>query len=65
MKKKILLGSQSPRRKELLKKLDLKFKVVSIDFQENYPDNFPSYELPEFLALQKSLAYGKLKKMRY
>ncbi len=62
MNKKILLGSQSPRRKELLKKLDLKFKTVKIDFEEQIIEGFPPYELPEFLALQKSLAYGKLKK---
>ncbi len=62
MKKKILLGSQSPRRKELLKKMDLKFKTVNINYKENYPKDFPPYELPEFLSLQKSLAYGKLKK---
>ncbi len=62
MGKKILLGSQSPRRKELLKKMDIRFKTVKIDFEEVFPEEFPPYELPEYLALQKSLSYGKVKK---
>ncbi len=62
MKKKLLLGSQSPRRKELFKKMELNFKTVSIDFNEDFPEDFIPYELPEYLALQKSLNYGKVKK---
>ena len=63
MKKyKLLLGSQSPRRKELLKKMDLDFKEVSINASEDYPYELPVGEVPEYLALKKSLAYDKLKK---
>ncbi len=61
MKYKILLGSQSPRRKELLKKMDMDFKTVSIKADEFYPDVLPATEVPEYLALKKSLAYKKLK----
>ncbi len=61
-KHKILLGSQSPRRKELLKMMDVPFKTVKIDANEDYPDGYPPSEIPEFLALKKSLAYKKLKK---
>jgi len=61
-KLKIILGSQSPRRKELLKKMDVKFKTVHIDADESFPDNYPVSEIPEFLALKKSLTYEKLKK---
>jgi len=59
---KLILGSKSPRRKELLKKLDLKFKSISLEADESYPDILPPYEIPEYLALKKSLVYEKLKK---
>ncbi len=60
LKYKILLGSQSPRRKELLEKMDIKFRIVKINFEEKYPKNIPIAEIPEFLALQKSKAYSKI-----
>jgi len=59
---KILLGSQSPRRKELLQKMDLKFKTIDLKADESYPDILPPSEVPEYLALKKSLVYDKLKK---
>jgi len=59
---KILLGSQSTRRKELLKKMDLKFKTIDLKADESYPDILPPSEVPEYLALKKSLVYDKLKK---
>ena len=62
MKYKILLGSKSPRRRELLKKMDIDFKTVSIKADESYPEVLPASEVPEYLALKKSLAYKKLKK---
>ncbi len=62
MKYKILLGSRSPRRKELLKKMDMDFKSVTIKTGESYPDQLPATEVPEYLAIKKSLAYKKLKK---
>ena len=59
---KILLGSNSPRRKELLKKMDIPFKAVTIKADESYPEILPPSEVPEYLALKKSLAYQDLKK---
>jgi len=59
---KIILGSNSPRRKELLKKMNIKFKSVKIEADESYPEILPPVEIPEFLALKKSLQYRKLKK---
>ena len=59
---KILLGSKSPRRKELLKKMDLKFKVVEVESDESYPEILPASEIPEYLSLKKSLNYNNLKK---
>ncbi len=61
-KLKIILGSQSPRRKELMKMMDVKFKTVHIEADESFPEAYPTSEIPEFLALKKSLAYKKLKK---
>jgi len=59
---KLLLGSQSPRRKELLQKMDLKFKSLKLEADESYPDILPATEIPEYLALKKSLVYEDLKK---
>ncbi len=59
---KILLGSNSPRRKELLKKMDVKFKTVRLKADESYPEILPAGEIPEYLALKKSLVYEDLKK---
>ena len=38
-KMKILLGSNSPRRKELLQSLGFDFEVVSINCDEVFPEN--------------------------
>lgn len=62
MKYKIVLGSASPRRQELLRQLDWDFKTVSIKADETYPNILPATEVPEYLAIKKSLAYDKLKK---
>lgn len=53
----IILGSQSPRRKELLQGLNLPFEVRSIDVEENYPDSLKGAEIPCFLAEKKANAY--------
>ncbi len=58
----ILLGSRSPRRKELLEKLDLSFKIIDLKSDESYPHILPPSEIPEYLALKKSLVYKDLKK---
>ncbi len=62
MKYQILLGSASPRRQKLLQQMDWNFKTVSIKADESYPDILPASEVPEYLAIKKSLAYEKLKK---
>lgn len=55
--KTILLGSKSPRRKELLQALHIDFKVVSINCDENFSESLPLAEVAEFLANKKSKAY--------
>lgn len=54
----ILLGSNSPRRKELLAGLDLNFEVKVIPgLEEHYPPTLQPEEIPVFLARQKAEAY--------
>ncbi|MDR1592400.1 MAG: Maf-like protein [Prevotellaceae bacterium] len=51
---RILLGSQSPRRQELLKGLDIPFEVVTAEVEECYPDSLKGADIPLFLAKQKA-----------
>lgn len=57
-KYKIILGSNSPRRKELLSGLDIEFNVKVIPgLEENYPETLDPQEIPVFLSKQKAEAY--------
>ena len=51
---KIILASQSPRRKELIQQLGFPFEVRKFDFDESYPKELNRYDVSVFLALQKS-----------
>ena len=50
----IVLGSESPRRKELLSNIGLKFSIQTTDKEEDYPANLKDHEIAEFLAKQKA-----------
>jgi septum formation protein len=52
--KKIILGSVSPRRQELLISLGIDFEIRVKDLKEKYPKNLKEKEISEFLAIQKS-----------
>lgn len=55
---KILLASQSPRRQELLKLIDLHFTVYTKpDIPEDFPQKMPYGEVAPYLAKQKAQAY--------
>lgn len=55
---KLILSSNSPRRKELLAGLDLPFEVRLLDgIDESYPDSLPVEMTAEYIAHKKSLAY--------
>lgn len=58
----IILGSKSPRRRELLEMLRIPFTVSVIsDVKEEYPEDLPSIEIPEYIARLKGRAYtGKM-----
>lgn len=55
---RIILASQSPRRKMLLEGLDLNFEIiVRNDIDEAYPSDLGMTEIPQFLAKSKSQHY--------
>lgn len=54
-----ILASTSPRRKEIFEKFNLKFKVVSSNFDESVVDETNPYLLSEKLALGKALDISK------
>lgn len=54
----VVLGSKSPRRKELLAMLGIDFRTIAIkDINEEYPENMPAEEVPEYLSVKKAEAY--------
>lgn len=53
---KIILASQSPRRKQLLSQAGFVFDVLSPDVDETNPPGMPGEEVPEFLARKKAAA---------
>ena len=57
----IILGSQSPRRKELLKELGFDFEVVSVDCDELYPPELAVEKIAGYLSELKSNAFRTLK----
>jgi septum formation protein len=59
----IILASNSPRRQELLKGLELDFEVYTLpDLDESYPKTLKGEEIPLFLAKKKGEAYAHLLK---
>ena len=51
--KPIILASSSPRRQEILKLLNIPYQVKVSNFEEEYPDDLPLEQVPEFLANRK------------
>lgn len=51
---KILLASNSPRRKELLNNLGFEFEVVSVECDELYPNHLATDEIAGYLSKLKS-----------
>ncbi|MDB5273633.1 MAG: hypothetical protein JWO58_2000 [Chitinophagaceae bacterium] len=54
---KIILGSQSPRRKTLLEGLGITPEVRTNDMDETIPSDVLPHQAPEFLANKKSIAF--------
>lgn len=52
----IVLGSQSPRRKQLLELADIQCEVLIADIDETPPSVIEPIDVPEYLAWQKAKA---------
>jgi len=55
-KRTIILASASPRRKELLERIGLKFQVDPSDFPENLRQDLPPEGLVKFISIGKASA---------
>lgn len=61
MKYKIILASNSPRRKELLAGLGVPFEVKVLQgIDESYPDTLDVYDTAQYIAHKKAEAYRHL-----
>ncbi len=57
---KIILGSSSPRRFDILKQLNLDFEVIPSSYVEKHDQTDFSYDFVENLAYNKALAVAKV-----
>jgi len=53
---RIVLASQSPRRKQLLEWAEVPFDVVIKETDELYPSDLPAADVPVYIARNKALA---------
>ena len=56
---KIILASKSPRRQELLRLMDIDFRIVLKDVDESYPDNLTPEEIAVYIAEKKARAFDE------
>ena len=56
---KIILASKSPRRQELLRLMDIDFRVVLKDVDESYPDHLLPEEVAIYIAHKKAQAFNE------
>jgi len=54
---KIILASKSPRRQELLRQMDIDFRIVLKEVDESYPGNLSPEEVAVYIAEKKARAY--------
>lgn len=52
--KNIILASSSPRRKELMEKMQIPFVIKKIPFQEIIPQNIDLFDIPQIIAKEKA-----------
>ena len=55
----IILGSQSPRRRELMAGLDIPFTSITIDADESYPTHLQAGDIPMYISRAKASAHAK------
>lgn len=54
----VILASKSPRRQELLRGMGVDFEVLTKETPETFDSTLSADEVPEFLSLQKSMAFS-------
>jgi septum formation protein len=59
LNKKIILASKSPRRQELLRLMDIEFRVVLKDVDESYPPGLKPEEIAVYIAEKKAKAFDE------
>ncbi len=58
---RIVLASNSPRRKELLSGIDVDYEIFTLpEVDESYPETLPTEEVAQFLSQKKAAAYAHL-----
>ena len=58
--KKVILASNSPRRRELLAGLNIEFTVdTRNNFEESFPEDMPHFEVPAAMSLGKSMGFWR------
>ncbi|HLO81965.1 MAG TPA: Maf family nucleotide pyrophosphatase [Chitinophagaceae bacterium] len=56
MMRKIVLASQSPRRKQLLEWAEIEFDILSRETGETWPEGLAMEEIPVYISREKALA---------
>lgn len=56
---KIILASKSPRRQELLRLMDIDFRIVLKDVDESYPGGLSPEEIAVYIAEKKAKAFDE------
>ena len=60
-KYKVILASNSPRRKELLSGLGVDYEIRTLpDVDESYPDTLRGADIPLYIAKEKANAYRNM-----
>ncbi len=55
----VILASKSPRRQELLRLMDIDFRIVLKEVDESYPANLTSEQVAVFIAEKKARAFDE------
>jgi len=55
--KQVVLASKSPRRQELIKGLDIPYKIRTADVAEDWPEHLQNHEVALYLAQLKAAAF--------
>jgi len=58
--RKVVLASQSPRRKQLLEWAEIEFDVMSRETDETWPEGMPVEEIPIYISREKAKAVRAL-----